>query len=79
VTAVFLGPDSYVGSGGGGTEFSTPVDRENNFHGTFRVPADYPTGGEHNRLARVTPGSGYRLSVYPAAMCTIPFHVTPSK
>jgi hypothetical protein len=79
VTAVFLGPRAYVGSGGGGVEIDMPVDSQNRFSTTFVIPSTYPSGEDpqthENPDVAVTPGSGYSFSVYPAGMCTVRFRV----
>lgn len=77
VLAVFLGPKAYIGSSGGGVEVDIPV-HNNHFVGTFDIPATYPSGGDSNVAAPVTPGSGYRFAVYPAGMCEVSFTVTAS-
>ncbi len=74
-TLVFLGPKSYIGSGGGGNE--VPITKTGKgFTASYRIPASYVSGGNHNRTLPVTPGTGYSFATYPAAGCDTPFTVT---
>jgi hypothetical protein len=75
VTAVFLGPGTYVGSSGGGDEFMIPVNSSNQFNGSFQIPPTYTSGGASNHPVPVTPGR-FSFSVYPAGLCSVPFTVT---
>lgn len=73
VTAVFLGRHAYVGSAGGGVQITIP-ERNNRFSASFQIPASYPAGQTGNATP-VSPGTGYRFAVYPAARCSVDFTV----
>ena len=77
----FLGPDSWLGTNGGGgvsVPLSPPIG-SSEATATFTIPATY-TGGNENGGAyptlRVTPGTGYDFISDPAGDCGIPFTVT---
>lgn len=77
----FLGPDSWLGTNGGGgasVPLSPPAG-SSEATATFTIPATY-TGGNENGGAyptlRVTPGTGYDFVSDPAGDCSIPFTVT---
>jgi hypothetical protein len=77
---VFLGPSSFIGSGGGGNDIPfTPVgpDRAT---ATFTIPASYAggeTGASPNPALPVRPGGHYAFATYPTGICHVPFTVTP--
>lgn len=75
VTLVFLGPQAYVGSGGGGVDI--PVTAAGaGFTATFAVPSTYASGTDAGgQPTPVTPGSGYSFATYPAGGCVVPFVV----
>jgi hypothetical protein len=75
VTAVFLGPRAFIGSGGGGVQIDIPVT-DDRFRTGFRIPSTYPAGGGANAAVPVTPGSNYRFGAYPADLCHVGFTVT---
>ena len=77
----FLGPDSWLGTNGGGganVPFSPRVG-STQATATFTIPATY-TGGNENGGAyptlKTTPGTGYVFATDPAGECTIHFTVT---
>lgn len=81
LTIVFLGPKSYVGSGGGGNEVPRPYRAVGGgFEVSYRIPRSYVTGaqgGTSPAPIAVTPGGGYSFATYPAGGCTVRFTVSP--
>ena len=77
---VFLGPEAYVGSGGGG-EVVPITNTGTGFSAAYPIPSTYE-GGEQTGTGleqiSVIPGNGYSFATYPAAMCDSPFTVTTS-
>lgn len=74
VVAVFLGPQAYVGSGGGGSQVPGPYQAKGHgFTVTYRIPASYQTSG--GQSAAVGPGA-VTFATYPAGLCSVPFTVT---
>ena len=76
---VFLGPSSWIGSGGAGDP--VPFERAggDRFTATFTIPATYvggETGASPNPILPVRPGGHYAFATYPAAQCYVPFTVT---
>lgn len=80
LSVVFLGPQSYVGSGGGGNEVPKPYHPKGmGFEVTYRIPSSYLSGeqpGKSPAPVAVTPGTGYSFGTYPAGGCTAPLTVT---
>lgn len=80
LTVVFLGPQAYVGTGGGGNEVPKPYRAVGGgFEVSFRLPRSYAAGAEDGKTSTsvaVTPGSGYSFATYPAGGCTVPFTVS---
>lgn len=74
VVAVFLGPQAYVGSGGGGNQVPGPYQAKGHgFTVSYRIPASYQTSG--GQAAAVGPGA-VTFATYPAGLCSVPFTVT---
>jgi hypothetical protein len=80
LTVVFLGPQAYVGSGGGGEEVPRPYRAVGaGFEVSYRIPRTYVAGaqvGKSPTPVAVTPGAGYSFATYPAGGCTVRFTVT---
>jgi hypothetical protein len=76
---VFLGPSSWVGSGGGGNPVPFRMAGGDRFTATFTIPATY-VGGENgaspNPTLPVRPGDHYAFATYPAGICDVPLTVT---
>ena len=79
----FLGPNSWLGTNGGGganVPFS-PRTGSTQATAAFTIPATY-TGGNENGGAyptlKTTPGTDYTFTTDPAGECTIHFTVTGS-
>lgn len=76
LTLVFLGPKSYVGSGGGGNEVpitATPTG----FSAHFTMPATYTgasTSGPSQQYP-VGPGGRYVFTTYPTGLCSVPITI----
>jgi hypothetical protein len=75
---VFLGPSSWVGSGGGGNPVPFRMAGGDRFTATFTIPATY-VGGENgaspNPTLPVRPGDHYAFATYPAGICDVPLTV----
>lgn len=78
-TLVFLGPSSWIGSGGAGDPVPFKMASGDRFTATFTIPATY-VGGENgavpNPTLPVRPGDHYAFATYPAGICDAPFTVT---
>lgn len=76
---VFLGPSSWIGSGGAGHPVSFKTAGGDHFTATFTIPASYAggeTGARPNPTLPVRPGDHYAFATYPAGICDVPFTVT---
>jgi hypothetical protein len=76
---VFLGPSSWVGSGGGGNPVPFRMVGSDRFTASFTVPATYvggETGASPNPTLPVRPGDHYAFATYPAGICDVPLTVT---
>lgn len=76
---VFLGPSSWVGSGGAGNPVPFKPAGGDRYTATYTIPAAYTggvTGASPNPTLPVRPGDHYAFATYPAAMCDVPFTVT---
>ena len=76
---VFLGPSSWIGSGGGGNPVPFKMVGGDRFTATFTIPATYvggETGALPNPTLPVRPGDHYAFATYPAGICDVPFMVT---
>jgi len=76
---VFLGPSSWIGSGGGGNPVPFKMVGGDRFTATFTIPATYvagETGAFPNPTLPVRPGDHYAFATYPAGICDVPFTVT---
>jgi len=75
----FLGPNSWLGTnGGGGANVPYSPRTGSVATATFTIPATY-TGGNENGpypTLAVKPGTGYAFITNPAGSCNIPFTVT---
>lgn len=77
----FLGPNSWLGTDGGGDANVAFSPRTGSTQATvaFTIPAAY-TGGNENGGAyptlKTTPGTDYTFTTDPAGECTIHFTVT---
>jgi hypothetical protein len=77
---VFLGPDNWVGSGGGGISVDFTPHTGHQATATFTIPATY-TGGYRpgpNPTLAVKAGSGYYFATYPVGLCSVRFTVLAS-
>jgi len=75
---VFLGPSSWIGSGGGGNPVPFKIFGGDRFTATFTIPASYvggETGAFPNPTLPARPGGHYAFATYPAAICDVPFTV----
>jgi hypothetical protein len=76
----FLGPNSWLGTDGGGGA-NVPYSPRTGYQATatFTIPATY-TGGNENGgpypTLTVRPGTGYEFITDPAGECHVPFSVT---
>jgi hypothetical protein len=74
----FLGPEAYIGSGGGGDNVA--ISRAGvGFTATFVIPSTYHGGeqtGHGMQTLAVPPGDEYSFATYPAGGCRVPFTVT---
>jgi hypothetical protein len=76
---VYLGPSSWVGSGGGGNPVPFRMVGSDRFTASFTVPATYvggETGASPNPTLPVRPGDHYAFATYPAGICDVPLTVT---
>jgi hypothetical protein len=76
---VFLGPSSWIGSGGGGDPVPVKMVGGDRFIATFTIPATYvggETGAIPNPTLPVRPGDHDAFATYPAGICDVPFTVT---
>jgi hypothetical protein len=76
---VFLGPSSWVGSGGGGNPVPFRMVGGDRFTASFTIPPTYvggTTGASPNRTLPVRPGVHYAFATYPAGICDVPLTVT---
>jgi hypothetical protein len=76
---VFLGPSSWIGSGGAGNPVPFKMAGGDRFTATFTIPATYvggETGASPNPTLPVRPGDHYAFATYPAGICDVPFTVT---
>lgn len=79
----FLGPNSWLGTDGGGganVPFS-PRAGTTQASATFTIPATYTGGNEKGfpyPTLRTTPGTGFEFATDPAGECTVHFTVTGS-
>jgi hypothetical protein len=76
---VFLGPSSFVGSGGAGNPVPFKMVGGDRATATFTIPATYvggETGASPNPILPVGPGDHYAFATYPAGICDVPFTVT---
>ena len=74
---VFLGPSSWIGSGGAGDPVPFKMVGGDRFTASFTIPATYvgaATGP--NPTLPVRPGDHYAFATYPAGICDVPFTVT---
>jgi hypothetical protein len=77
----FLGPDSWLGTnGGGGANVSYSPRTGSGATATFTIPATYTGGNQDGPYPTLTvmPGTGYEFITDPAGQCHIPFTVTAS-
>lgn len=77
----FLGPESWLGSnGGGGANVNFAPRTGHEATATFTIPATYKGGNENGPYPTLTtkPGSGYRFITDPAGECSVPFTVLSS-
>jgi hypothetical protein len=77
----FLGPDSWLGTdGGGGANVPLyPRTGSTEATATFTIPATYTGGNEKGGpypTLTVTPGTHYNFVTDPAGECNVPFTVT---
>ncbi|HEY6792066.1 MAG TPA: hypothetical protein VI365_32605 [Trebonia sp.] len=77
----FLGPDSWLGTdGGGGANVPFfPTKDSTEATASFTIPATYTGGNEKGGpypTLTVTPGTDYSLTTDPAGECNVPFTVT---
>lgn len=76
----FLGPQSWLGTGGGGgahVPFSPPTG-STKATATFTIPATYTGGNETSAnypTLTTTPGTDYTFTTDPAGECNVPFTV----
>jgi hypothetical protein len=78
---VFLGPSSWVGSGGGGNPVPFRMVGSDRFTASFTIPATYvggETGAAPNPALPVRPGDHYAFATYPAGICDVALTVTGS-
>ena len=78
-TLVFLGPSSWIGSGGAGNPVPFKMAGGDRFTATFTIPATYlggETGAFPNPTLPVRPGDHYAFATYPTGICDVPFTVT---
>ena len=76
---VFLGPSSWIGSGGAGNPVPFKTAGGDRYTATFTIPATYvggETGASPNPTLPVRPGDHYAFATYPAGICDVPFTVT---
>jgi hypothetical protein len=76
---VFLGPASWVGSGGGGNPVPFRMVGGDRFTASFTIPATYvggTTGASPNPTLPVRPGDHDAFATYPAGICDVPLTVT---
>ncbi len=76
---VFLGPSSWIGSGGAGNPVPFKMVGGDRFTATFTIPPTYvggETGPSPNPTLPVRPGDHYAFATYPAGICDVPFTVT---
>ena len=79
VALVFLGPSSWIGSGGGGGPVPFKMVGGGRFTASFTIPATYvggETGAIPNPTLPVRPGDHYSFATYPVGICDVPFTVT---
>jgi hypothetical protein len=72
---VFLGPLDYIGSGGAGDPLPRTVEDKPGQTWTisFRIPVDYPAGGNLGGTVAVSAAGRYQFGSYPANECSAPF------
>ena len=74
---VFLGPSSWIGSGGAGDPVRFKMVGGDRFTASFTIPATYVGGATGpNPTLPVRPGDHYAFATYPAGICDVPFTVT---
>jgi hypothetical protein len=77
----FLGPNSWLGTnGGGGANVSYTPRTGFRATATYIIPATYTGGNENGPYPTLTtkPGSAYQFTTDPAGACSVPFTVLPS-
>lgn len=78
----FLGPKSWLGTGGGGINVPfSPHTGSIRATAAFTIPATYVGGSESGGpypILATKPGPGYEFATDPAGLCTIHFTVTAS-
>jgi hypothetical protein len=77
----FLGPDSWLGTnGGGGANVSFVPKTGHRATATFAIPATYTGGNENGPYPTLVtkPGRGYEFITDPAGECNVPFIVLPN-
>lgn len=75
----FLGPDSWLGTnGGGGANVPYSPRTGSEASAKFTIPATYTGGNEDGPYPtlKVRPGTGYQFITDPAGECHVPFTVT---
>jgi hypothetical protein len=77
----FLGPDSWLGTnGGGGASVKFAPQTGHQASATFTIPAIYTGGNENGPYPTLAtkPGSNYEFVTDPAGECSVHFTVLPS-
>ena len=69
---MFLGPKSYMGSGGGGVDITAITPHGSGFAVSFVIPKTYISGDPVNAEVPVTPGT-YFFATLPFSSCYVEF------